>query len=183
VYRECYAVAFREPRLAYASRSWCTTLVCREIISCNAESHTHQEQRPSAQTRAEGVSPPWFNQRRCERESFPRSAHADRSWRTTLRPGWRIAPSAMHKHMFTRTARVSPPWGRRAHFQPVAKVAGWLLASAARRGVDQRGCKGSFHGQLTSAVASAFVARWVLRQRIGLVQDIIHSIAYCCFGG
>jgi hypothetical protein len=36
--------------------------------------------------RAGGVSPPWFNQRRCKRESFPWSAHADRSWRTTLRP-------------------------------------------------------------------------------------------------
>jgi hypothetical protein len=30
---------------------------------------------------------------------------------------------------------VSPPWVRRAHLQPVAKVAGWLLASAARRGL------------------------------------------------
>jgi hypothetical protein len=32
------------------------------------------------------VSPPWFNQRRCKRERFPRLAHADCSWRTTLRP-------------------------------------------------------------------------------------------------
>jgi hypothetical protein len=73
------------------------------------QSLTHRRQ-PTAQTRAAGVSPPWvrethlqlvakvagwllasvsppwFNQRRCERESFPRSAHADRSWHTTLRP-------------------------------------------------------------------------------------------------
>ena len=41
VYRECYAVAFREPRLAYASRSWCTTVVRREIISYNAESNPY----------------------------------------------------------------------------------------------------------------------------------------------
>jgi hypothetical protein len=35
----------------------------------------------------------------------------------------------------TRAAGVSPPWVQELHLQPMAKVAGWLLASAARRGL------------------------------------------------
>jgi hypothetical protein len=46
--RKSLAVAFREPRLAYTSRSWCTTLVRREIISYNAGSNPYQERRASA---------------------------------------------------------------------------------------------------------------------------------------
>jgi hypothetical protein len=64
--------------------------------------------------------PPWFNQRRCKRESFPWSAHADCSWRTTLRPGRRIALSAMHKRMFTRAGGVSPPWLTTASARAIA---------------------------------------------------------------
>jgi hypothetical protein len=38
------------------------------------------------------AAPPWFNRRWCERERFPRSADADRSWRTTLRPAGEYRP-------------------------------------------------------------------------------------------
>jgi hypothetical protein len=127
------------PRLAYASRSWCTESVDRKITTFKMHKRTFP--------RAAGVSPPWCNvptmcrenrrlsgdwrsehqERRAsarrgnethlqwrsfsptESVRAPRLAYASRSW-CTESVDRKITTFKMHKRTFPRAAGVSPPW-------------------------------------------------------------------------
>jgi hypothetical protein len=166
----------------------------------------YQERRPSAQTRAAGVSPPWVQEPHLQRRRgtvrrifarAPRAAGVSPPWlgephavrrkprtirrpcngRTrvaTVSPPWvGTASAAAFAHTpatidcYTRAAGVSPSWVQEAHLQLVAKVAGWLLASAARRGLVGGGLP-IVYRELTCSCVSGTTAG--LRQPL-LVHD------------
>jgi hypothetical protein len=165
--RKTLAVAFGEPRLAYASRSCCTTLVRREMISCNAESHTHQERRALARRGSVNRTLSGEN-----RALFGDHATDEQERRPSARRGsepHREPQSPTHPRRSTATQERGgrqPPWVQETHLQLVAKVAGWLLATvsppwvrsverSAWRAVNHLQSRFGNHGWLTPAAPGA----------------------------
>jgi hypothetical protein len=94
----------------------------------------YQERRPSAQTRAAGVSPPWVQEAHLQRRrGTVRRIFARPPRAAGVSPPWlRIASATAIAHTPDRLS--NQVWVRKTHLRLVAKVAGCLLASAARRG-------------------------------------------------
>jgi hypothetical protein len=117
------------PRLAYASRSCCTTPVSGKIATFAVHKRMF--------TRAAGVSPPWFGKRTCQyasaksRESFngaitnpggvavanPRAAYVPRSCVGVRMSAGEIAIFAVHKRMFSKSGGRQPAVVRESHLQ------------------------------------------------------------------
>jgi hypothetical protein len=117
-----------QQRSSSAARVFPRRLATGDDFLESVERH-YQERRPSAQTRAAGVSPPWVQEPHLQRRRgtvrriFARAPRA-----AGVSPPWlRIASATAIAH--APDGLSNQVWVRETHLQLVAKVAGWLLAS------------------------------------------------------
>jgi hypothetical protein len=147
--RFCALITFRPahsfpvPRLAYASRSWCTTCVrCKSAISA---------MRTRTPTRAAGVSPPWVS-------NSGAIAKVYHGGLTPPAPGWRDVCSASKSDIYDAQTNVHKSGGRQPAVGRIRTCNGDRFLQTdyvSRRTVASRTTAGSRQPLLVHDVCSA----------------------------